>query len=147
MLWLLDSSALVKRYVREPGSAWLRTELTKRDLLIAQLTSVEITAAICKRHRTGDISRFTHYQAYKQVLKDLTAHVYTIIALSDDIIRLAQSLTFTRNLRAYDAVQLATALNASRRMRAKQFSFITADIKLEAAARAEGLQTDNPLSH
>ena len=147
MLWFLDSSALVKRYVREPGSAWLRTELTKHDLLIAHVTPVELTAAICKKHRTGDISRFTYYQAYKRVLQDLTTHAYTTINLSDEIIRLAPSLTFTRSLRAYDAVQLATALNASAMTSAKQFSFVTADAQLERVARAEGLQTDNPLDH
>ena len=26
MIWFVDTSALIKRYVREPGSDWLRTD-------------------------------------------------------------------------------------------------------------------------
>src|SRR4051812_45072181 len=110
MLWFVDSSALVKRYVREPGSAWFRTELAKNELLIAQITLVELAAAFCKRHRTGDISRFTFYQARSRSLLDFKRQIYSIIVLSDRIIKIAQDLTFKQNLRAYDAVQLATAL-------------------------------------
>src|SRR5438128_9324923 len=105
MLWFLDSSALVKRYVREMGSAWIRTEMTKHDLLIAHVTPVELAAAISKKHRSGDISRFTFYQARQRILEDLKTHAYNIAFLNDDNIKMAQSLTFTRNLRAYDAIQ------------------------------------------
>jgi predicted nucleic acid-binding protein len=147
MLWFLDSSVLVKRYVREPGSAWFRTEIAKNELLIAQITPVELAAALCKRHRTGDISRFTFYQARHRSLLDFKAQVYRIIILSDGVIKAAQDLTCTQNLRAYDAVQLAAALHAANIRKAARFTFITADARLEAAAIAEGLETDNPLNH
>src|SRR6185369_14888063 len=110
MLWFLDSSALVKRYVSEPGSAWLLAKLADYELLIAQVTPVELAAAIGKRHRTGDISRFTFYQARQRLLQDLDTHAYIITGLNDSIIKTAQALTFTQSLRAYDAIQLATAL-------------------------------------
>lgn len=147
MFWFLDSSALVKRYVKEPGSVWFRSQLTKNELLIAQITPVELVAALCKRHRTGDISKFTFYQARYRSLQDFKAQAYSLIGLSDRIIKAAQDLTFTQNLRAYDAVQLATALYATNARKANRFTFITADAKLEAAAIAEGLQTENSLNH
>ncbi len=56
-------------------------------------------------------------------------------------------LTFAHTLRAYDAVQLASALTAITSFDKSRFVFITADSDLETAARAEGLQTDNPLGH
>ncbi|MFL6274694.1 MAG: type II toxin-antitoxin system VapC family toxin [Blastocatellia bacterium] len=147
MRWFLDSSALVKRYVREPGSSWLRTELARNELLIAQITPVELIAAICKRYRAGDISRFTFYQSRYHLLQDFKAQAYKVIALNDRIIKAAQDLTCAQNLRAYDAVQLATAFYAINALKSPRFIFITADARLEAAAIAEGLQTDNPLNH
>lgn len=53
-------------------------------------------------------------------------------------------------LRAYDAVQLASALRASRALQAARLPpllFLSADDRLTAAATHEGLATDNPNAH
>ena len=53
-------------------------------------------------------------------------------------------------LRAYDAVQLASALRvhpAFARSRSTSLIFLTADDRLLANAQAEGLTTDNPNLH
>ena len=59
----------------------------------------------------------------------------------------ALRLTFREPLRAYDAVQLATSLVASRDLDRSRFVFVTADEKLAAVSRTKGLQTDNPTDH
>lgn len=51
-----DSSALVKRYVQEAGSAWM-TELTLSSagnaIITALVSGPEIVAALTRRRRTG----------------------------------------------------------------------------------------------
>ena len=56
-------------------------------------------------------------------------------------------LTFKYGMRAYDAVQLASALIASAGREHSRFTFLTADHQLEQVAQAEGLLTENPLVH
>ena len=55
-LYFLDSSALVKRYVTETGSDWIRalTDPTVRNsLIIARITWVEVLSALAHRWREG----------------------------------------------------------------------------------------------
>ena len=146
-VWFADTSALIKRYVREPGSDWIRNEVVKHEILISQITPIEIMAALGRRFRQGVISRFVFYQARRLFLLHLDANQYTIIDLEQPIVDEAIRLTFHQGLRAYDAAQLATALEACKTRDRNRFVFLTADAALETVAQAEGLQTDNPLNH
>jgi predicted nucleic acid-binding protein len=50
--YFVDSSALVKRYVRETGTAWVRGITRRRsstDIIITLITAVEVTSAIARR--------------------------------------------------------------------------------------------------
>ena len=50
--YFVDSSALVKRYVLETGTAWVRGITRRRsstDIFIALITAVEVTSAIARR--------------------------------------------------------------------------------------------------
>jgi predicted nucleic acid-binding protein len=53
-IYFVDSSALVKRYVREDGTGWVR-RLTRRSsstvIYIARITAVEVTSAVARRRR------------------------------------------------------------------------------------------------
>ncbi len=60
-LWFGDTSALIKRYVREPGSDWIRNDVVKDEIIIAQITPIEITAALGRRYRQGVLSTFAFY--------------------------------------------------------------------------------------
>ncbi len=58
-IYFIDSSALVKRYITETGSAWvlgLFDPTLDNEVFIAAVTSVEIIAAITRRSRGGSIS-------------------------------------------------------------------------------------------
>jgi predicted nucleic acid-binding protein len=66
------------------------------------------------------------------------------------IINRAVILTQTHTLRAYDAVQLATALEAHLTVTAgglNGLTFVASDNALLVAATVEGLLIDNPLNH
>ena len=50
--YFVDSSALVKRYVRETGTAWVRGITRRRSstyIYVALITAVEVTSAIARR--------------------------------------------------------------------------------------------------
>lgn len=147
MIWFADSSALVKRYVNEAGSHWLRRELANHRVIIAQITSVEMIAALTRRFRQGDISKFALHQARKRFLTHRADQQYQIIEIDPPIIEEAMRLAFAHGLRAYDAVQLATAMFAARGVDKSRFVFVTADAQLEIGCAAEGLQVENPLNH
>ncbi|MFB2970764.1 type II toxin-antitoxin system VapC family toxin [Aerosakkonema sp. BLCC-F183] len=58
-IYFIDSSALVKRYISEIGSAWvlgLFDPTLNNEVFIAAITGVEIIAAITRRSRSGSIS-------------------------------------------------------------------------------------------
>jgi uncharacterized protein len=54
--YFFDSSAIVKRYVQETGTAWVR-RLTRRGnpapIYLAGITAVELTSAVARRRGTG----------------------------------------------------------------------------------------------
>jgi predicted nucleic acid-binding protein len=75
---------------------------------------------------------------------------YAVLRAGDNTIELATELTQQHPLRAYDAVQLATALLLNRSLLADELPpliFISADDVLCKAARAEGLPAENPNEH
>jgi predicted nucleic acid-binding protein len=72
---------------------------------------------------------------------------HQIVDLSADIVEEAMRLAVVYDVRAYDAVQLATTLSVAKGVDRNRFVFVTADFQLEAASVAEGLLVENPLSH
>src|SRR5262249_62360359 len=58
-VYFLDSSALVKRYAQETGSAWiglLTDQQAGHPFYLARITAVEVVAAVARRQRGGAFS-------------------------------------------------------------------------------------------
>lgn len=144
----LDSSALVKYYIAETGSDYARELLDNPDntINISQLTIVEVAAAVEKRRRARDITERHRARTLARFGMDYRQR-YQIARISDQIVESAVALTGRHPLRAYDAMQLATALRLDRVLRENRLSpvtFVSADGLLCDAARAEGLEAVNP---
>jgi len=144
----LDTSALLKRYVAETGSAWVRSYLTSQAILIftSTLSIVESTCAFARRLREGTLSENEHALIVWAFDYDVT-HRYNLLEVAPATIDTARRLAYRHPLRAYDAVQLATAwlLNQElRRVGETPLMFLCADDRLIAVAQAEGLLTENP---
>jgi predicted nucleic acid-binding protein len=151
-LYFLDSSALVKRYVTETGSSWIR-DLTdpgaRNPLIIARITWVEVLSALARREREGSLTPDDVTQAIRAFRYDLNMQ-YQVSEIDPALTKTAGDLVVRHPLRAYDAVQLASALRAQSdltRTGALALTFLTADDRLLAIAQAEGLRTDNPNHH
>lgn len=80
----------------------------------------------------------------------LCTHEYGLAALDANTIALTKTLLERHVLRAYDAVQLASALIVHHALIAAAMpplTVLSADTRLLAAAQAEGLLIDNPNDH
>jgi predicted nucleic acid-binding protein len=146
-----DSSALVKRYLIETGTALVQSwcDDPSRTVAIAEIGLVEIAAAFAGKLWGG----FITLHAYQNARADLTADTqdeYVLVAVDRLIVNKAIELTAQHRLRGYDAIHLACALHLNQALIAHQLpplAFISADTDLLAAATAEGLPTDNPNYH
>lgn len=143
----VDSSALAKRYLTETGSLWVAALLDPRSgntLVIAEITRIEVAAALAARQRAATISLAERDALVNLLLRHCDTE-YRIIALNSAIVSRAVALTQQYRLRGYDAVQLATALAVATVL--PDLTLITADDDLLSAARAEGLAAENPNAH
>jgi predicted nucleic acid-binding protein len=151
-VYYFDSSALVKRHVDESGSAWVRS-LTRvkmaHTLYIAGITAVEVTSAITRRQRGGSLSPAQAGAILGHFNRHLTQR-YLILELTSALLANAMQSARAYGLRAYDAVQLAAALEVDRIYQTGGLGpiiLVSADQELNAAAVAEGLLVDDPNSH
>lgn len=149
MLWYCDASALAKRYIREVGSQWFRGEAGNHFIIVAQISIVEVRAAVALRLRMGSLSAFAAYKARQRFAGHLNASSYQLLLLTNSILEAASQLVFRHPLRAYDAVQLASALDyvGATGLEPRYLQFLTADDQLERAGQTEGFSTENPNRH
>ena len=111
-----DTSALVKRYVQETGTAWvqgLTASGSGHTHFLARITLVETIAAVIRRERTGGLTPADAAVAIADFEDDF-AKRYRIIEITAGLIAQAARLTLRLGLRAYDAVQLAAAVELHR---------------------------------
>lgn len=153
MLYYFDSSAVVKRYAPEKGSAWVKG-IAEPDsgntIYIGQIGIVEIAAALSRKIRTNELTREDYEAALNLFLLDVRNEKYVVGLLSDHTIQAAVDLTKRHPLRAYDAVHLTIAIGLNVALLAAEsppLTFVSADKILCEAAGKEGLATDNPELH
>ncbi len=148
-VYFLDSSALVKRYVAETGSAWIQAitaPQARNKLIIARLTWVEVLSAFARRQREGSFTPADAVNAIGSFRYDLD-HQYRVVELNRALIEAAGQLVGKHPLRASDAVQLAAALQilpAFAVAKTVSFAFLSSDDRLISAATAESLKAENP---
>jgi len=149
VVYFLDSSALVKRYIPETGSSWVQAianPSTSNPLLIARITWVEVRSALARRLREGSLTATDETLIVQRFRFDLN-HQYQVIELDLALVESAGQLVNQYPLRAYDAVQLASVLRISPAFAppiSTSLVFVTADDRLANIAMALGLLTDNP---
>lgn len=149
MIFLFDTSALIKRYLHEKGSARVRRLLQTGGAIFYQtfLTPLEMTSAFYRQHRDGQIS----IEELSLLLRSYAVHSrsdYLLVPYSESLTDLAVALISRHPLRALDALQLASALKLRNTLppSAPPFVFLSADDRLVRTAGQEHLQVENPES-
>lgn len=146
--YFFDASAIVKRYLREVGSAWIRQLLAGQHprIFISSLSGAEVLAAIMRKGRTGEIHLVERDRAIEAFRSEFTTS-YALIPPEPIVIHKAMDLILTYPLRAYDAIQLASALTLPLPPDGARPIFVSADENLLTIAEQLGLPTKNPNHH
>jgi predicted nucleic acid-binding protein len=143
----LDASIAIKAYSEEPGADCVEEVLDSRaDIYLSRVGVVEVAAAFFGKTKTGVMQVEEAVSALKEFRLDVDS-VYRVIEVgavtSDRAIEVAKN----HHLRAYDCLQLATALLLQEQRDAlglAPLTFASSDRELVAAARVEGLTVEDP---
>jgi len=135
----LDTSALAKRYVEEPGSEELENLLLSavKEVTVSTLALPEFSAAISRKVRNKELSDGMAAEAMKEIEIDWNG-LFTKIPLIEELAKQAASLTIRFPLKGADAVHLVSAVASDADL------FIASDRQLLNAASKIGLQSYNP---
>jgi len=149
--YFFDSSALVKAYIAETGTNWVRSIIDgeQHQIYISRLTELEVLAALTRRFRIGDLTLQERDQTTRDVRQDCAS--YLVVDVTDEIIEEAIDLALRHNLRAYDAAQLASASKLrsvlSRNHGYEGLTLVSADLELNDAGILERFQVEDPNNH
>ena len=147
-LYYLDTSALVKLYVREPGTERLlalATRSSENRLAILALARIELRSAIRRRERNGEIPPLIA----TQLLEAFKRHVegrFLIQTVSDFLLDVASVLVDRYALRAFDAVQLAGYMVLKGSAGTDLPIFVCSDQELLMVAKREAIPILDPAS-
>jgi predicted nucleic acid-binding protein len=130
----LDTSSLVKLYVRETGSEEVDGLLHEAEIAATSVLAFpEACAALARRRRESSLTAIGHRRARAALDEDWPQ----ILALEvgDALARSAGQLAERHRLRGFDALHLASYLTIVREFSGEDVRFSSADEALVRAAR------------
>ena len=132
---LMDTSALFKRYNREPGrEQMLAVSERASELVIAGHCKSEIASALNRQRHDGFATEDDYARIMAVVKADFEG--FTLFALDNRVEAYSIAAMEVSRLRAMDALHIGTAKAAYVDL------FVTADKRQAAAAHAVGLKTE-----
>ncbi len=138
MILYLETSRLVKLYVREPDSGEVRESVDTADVVATSIvTYAEARAAFARKLRERGLSK----GAYESVKISLDADWPRtfVLNVTGTTVAAAGDLAEKHALRGFDALHLAAALDLRAAAGGSPVVFSTTDRRLAEAARLEGL--------
>ena len=147
-IYFLDSTALIKRYVDEIGTEWVRgiaEPAMDNRVYVAQTTLVEVASAVNCRQRDGNISG----EEADHIVSNIQRHFaeqYTVLIIGADTIDHAVNSAIRHRLRTCAAIQLAAAMVLFLQCQEDNLplTFISTDAALNDAACREGITVEDP---
>jgi predicted nucleic acid-binding protein len=133
-----DTSALIKRYVSEPGSLRIAQLLRRHDFLSSALTPVELLSGLSRRRRDGDLSDRIFVALLRRIRSDRTW--WDLVEVGSLVLNRASEIVqgdvTIRTLDAIHVASLVTFQTAS----GSEIPFITGDGRQRDAAAHLGLK-------
>ena len=128
-----DTSALIKRYIEEPGSIQVVEICREADALMISIVCLpEMLSALCRLVREKSLSPPDYQKTRKTILNDLADA--EVSNLTPEVIKLSIHCLESHPLRTLDAIHLGCALAM------KPDLFVSSDRAQTALARKEGLK-------
>ena len=138
----LDSSALVKRYVAETGSAAVDRLLAEHPYAAtSRLAYPEILSALHRKHRAGDFPARVLDRLVKAFESDWNKMF--VLEFADELLPAIKQAIRRHAVRGADSVHLVSAMWLRSELK-EDVIFACADAKLLAAARKERLVAFDP---
>jgi predicted nucleic acid-binding protein len=135
----LDTSALVKWYIREEGSPEVTGACKNAEsVAVSVLAYAEALSAFARKARESEADSAVLKKAARQFKLDWDSLV--LVQLTETLSPYIERLIYTYPLRGSDAVHLASALFIKAQLK-EEVCFACFDRPLLAAAREEGFTT------
>ena len=142
MIAFFDTSALVKLFVTEAHSDSVRKWASSAtSVMVSDITWVEMCAAIAFKRRTGQMAGSYVGPILATLEQDWS--VYHRLGVDPALCADAGALALQHDLRAYDSLQLASALRAAKAV-GQTLRLCCFDKALNKAAKLHGLTVLEP---
>lgn len=143
MIYFLDTSALVKCYIEEPGSAKIQECIDRAKVIaVSRLAYPETLSALIRRRsslRNCSDNQFT--RLVESFRRDWNH--FTVLGMNDETLHHIDRIIEAHRLRGADSIHLSTALSFQK-VTKTPLLFVASDIELLRAATAERLMTLDP---
>lgn len=137
MILYLDSSAVVKNYVSEPGSKEVGRALSRAELIGTHLICrVEVAAAFGRAVRMKQLKHEEGWECLRRFRQDWPALVR--LQVTEALVVQAEALSWDQELTGFDAIHLAAA-SLWQGALGKAVTLATFDKRLWRAAKRIGL--------
>jgi len=143
LILFIDTSALVKLYIAEPGSERMREAVERGEPLAASVLAFAEMHATFARRRREELLLATELEQIRLSFAEDWEEL-TKVPVGAAVLKLVPSLCEHHPLRGADAVHLASAILLHEE--GLEVIFACSDRHLLEAAAAEGLATFNPAS-
>jgi uncharacterized protein len=134
-----DTSALIKRYVDEPGRREVLQLLRKNDCVVSAVLPLEVRSALRRRLAEKRLDEKRVAAILQRV--DADRPFWTVVEVSREVLAAAETLTAAHPLRALDAIHVASARLFGARTASPTLIFVSADVRQTTAADALGITT------
>jgi predicted nucleic acid-binding protein len=132
-----DTSALVKRYVDEPGRREVLQLLRRNECVTSAVLPVELRSGLRRRVAEGSLDAARLPAILKHVAADRP--YWTLIEVGTDVLAGAETLVATHPIRTLDALHVASAQLFAARVSMPGLTFVSADKRQTETAVAIGL--------
>lgn len=137
MILYLDTSSLIKIYLREPGWEAVNVLVLQARLVATSLVAYAEGRATLARSRRGGRLTGAQFRTAADAF-DADWGGYSVTEVTAPLVRFAGDLAEKHVLRGFDAIHLASAVIMQRDL-GEVVTFSAADNRLMSAATAEGL--------
>lgn len=147
----LDTSALLKLYVDEQGSIWLRNFVIGQQVSISELALFEAVNALRRRYTQGDLTRAEAIDLFGQLNRSSVS--YGVVTLGGQVqlnrlLNLIFNMPVALQIRSLDSIHLTAAQialeDAMSQTPSQPFIFVSSDAQLLRVAQAQGFTVENP---
>lgn len=132
-----DTSALVKRYVRERGTIEVRRLLRKYRILSSSVMPIELLSALTRRHGQKQLSEQDYTAILSRIKQDRA--FWELVEVTPGVLARAEEMVLELKVRALDAIHVASAA-IFQESTGRSPLFVTSDERQLEAAEQYGVE-------